>query len=303
MRSHTLRGQVRLPLGAILVRMDLRKIRRLVIVAMFSDDYLMEHFALKGGNALDLIYGIGSRTSLDIDLSMDNDFEDAEESKQRIFRALRERFLSSGYSVFDERFEMRPSSRGTGKDDKWGGYQVEFKLLEKAKSETLRSGLSKAQREAVVIGPRQERVFRIQISKFEYCVGKKETELDDYVIYVYTLPMIAIEKFRAICQQLPDYPHRSHPTARARDFYDIYSIVTDAKVDLACSENLELFRYIFAAKNAPLSLIPKISGHRDFHRLDWPSVQDSVSKTLRDFDYYFDFVVEQIPRLESLWVE
>ena len=134
-------------------------------------------------------------------------------------------------------------------------------------------------------------------------MGKKETELDDYVIYVYTLPMIAIEKFRAICQQLPDYPHRSHPTARARDFYDIYSIVTDAKVDLACSENLELFRYIFAAKNAPLSLIPKISGHRDFHRLDWPSVQDSVSKTLRDFDYYFDFVVEQIPRLESLWVE
>ena len=124
--------------------MDLREIRRLVIVAMFSDDYLMEHFALKGGNALDLIYGIGSRTSLDIDLSMDGDFEDTEESKQRIFRALRERFLSSGYSVFDERFEARPPSRGTGKDDKWGGYQVEFKLLEKVKSETLRSDLSKA---------------------------------------------------------------------------------------------------------------------------------------------------------------
>lgn len=281
--------------------MDLREIRRLVIVAMFSDDYLMERFALKGGNALDLIYGVGSRTSLDVDVSMSGDFEEIEESRVRIFRALKERFLSKGYHVFDERFERRPFTRVETVDDRWGGYQVEFKLLEKEKYEVLRKDLDRARRQAVVIGPRQERTFRVQISKFEYCEGKQERELDDYVIYVYTLPMIAIEKFRALCQQLPEYHLRGHQAARARDFYDIHAILTEAGIDLATRENLELFRCIFAAKDVSLSLIPRIPEHRDFHRLDWPSVESSVSKELEGFDCYFDFVVQQIARLKTLW--
>ncbi len=40
--------------------MDLKDIRRLVIVALFSDDELMEKLVLKGGNALDVIYNIGT---------------------------------------------------------------------------------------------------------------------------------------------------------------------------------------------------------------------------------------------------
>jgi len=77
--------------------MDFRELRRLVIVAMFSDDFLLEQFVLKGGNALDLIHGIGSRTSLDVDLSIENDFENPEEVKGRIFRSLRRRFGTVGY--------------------------------------------------------------------------------------------------------------------------------------------------------------------------------------------------------------
>ena len=47
-------------------------------------------------------------------------------------------------------------------------------------------------------------------------------ELDDYTIYVYSPTMIAIEKLRAICQQMPEYALQRRPSARARDFYDIY---------------------------------------------------------------------------------
>lgn len=40
---------------------ELEKIKKLAIVAVFSDDELMERLVLKGGNALDLIHGISTR--------------------------------------------------------------------------------------------------------------------------------------------------------------------------------------------------------------------------------------------------
>ena len=63
--------------------MDLEKIRTTVIVAVCSDDYLLDRLVLKGGNALTLLHGIGFRTSLDIDFSMENDFEDLEKAEKQ----------------------------------------------------------------------------------------------------------------------------------------------------------------------------------------------------------------------------
>lgn len=54
------------------------RIKRLVVIAMFSDDELLHRFVLKGGNALDLVLKIGTRASIDIDLSMENDFKPEE---------------------------------------------------------------------------------------------------------------------------------------------------------------------------------------------------------------------------------
>ena len=47
--------------------MDFDEIRRHTIVALFSDDALLEGLVLKGGNAISLIYGFGNRASLDLD--------------------------------------------------------------------------------------------------------------------------------------------------------------------------------------------------------------------------------------------
>jgi hypothetical protein len=143
----------------------------------------------------------------------------------------------------------------------------------------------------------------VDFSKFEYCAGKKETELDNYTIYVYTESMLAIEKPRAICQQMPEYKLRRNPCPRARDFYDIHLIITQAGVDFGSRENLELVPPVFAAKEVPLRLIAKILGQREFHRPDWPAVQASVRGRLEEFDFYFDFVVRQTDFLKTLWIE
>jgi predicted nucleotidyltransferase component of viral defense system len=54
-------------------------IRKLTITALFSDDVLLEQLVFKGGNAMSLIYHISPRVSLDLDFSMETDFENVEE--------------------------------------------------------------------------------------------------------------------------------------------------------------------------------------------------------------------------------
>jgi predicted nucleotidyltransferase component of viral defense system len=283
--------------------MDLSEIRRLVIIAMFSDDLLFHQLALKGGNALNLVYKFGSRASVDVDLSIEGDFADIEDTKERILRALRNRFAEAKYTVFDGKLERRPPLKEDPIDDRWGGYEVSFKIIETERYEAYSADLDRARREAAVVGPLNQRTFKVQISKYEHCAGKTEVELDHYAIYVYTPQMLAIEKFRAICQQMLEYPKRGHPTPRARDFYDIYTILASTGVKLNSPVNLQLVADIFQAKDVEVKLIGKIGEQREFHRPDWPSVQLSVAGNLKEFDFYFDFVLAQGKLLESLWVK
>jgi hypothetical protein len=262
---------------------DLIHIRKEIVSAMFSDDILVDKFVLKGGNALNLVHQLSGRTSLDVDLSIDGDF-DAEELpdiERRIFSALKERFAAIGLSVFDEKFEAKPKVVRAGQDPTWGGYMVEFKLIE---TNTFAQFVTPGQAmriAAVEIEPGGGRKFTIDISKFEYCVPKIPYQLNESVIYVYTLPMLAIEKFRAICQQLPRYELRGYQTARARDFYDIYRIVQDRGVDLCSTDNSRLFSPIFAAKKVPLSFLSLVSGERESHRPDWDAVVNAATEELR----------------------
>jgi predicted nucleotidyltransferase component of viral defense system len=283
--------------------MDLTQIRKTVITAIFSDDLLMNEFVLKGGNALNLVYNFGSRSSIDVDLSMEGDFENIEVLKNRLFSVLRRDFAGAGYLLFDERILEKPSSKGGEDWEEWGGYQAEFKIIPKEQFRALKGDLEAIRRSAAVVSPLQARVFKIQISKFEYCAPRAKRKLENCSIYVYTPAMIAVEKLRALCQQMPEYHLVRHKRPRARDFYDIYSIVSEGAVNLGTEANLELTRNIFAAKRVPLSLIPRIPTYREFHRQDWGVVQDSVSGELQAFDFYFDFVVHQLPHLESLWVK
>lgn len=59
--------------------LSLDDIKRMVIIAMASDDELMETLVLKGGNAIDLMYRDRSnnlsRSSYDLDFLMEGDFD------------------------------------------------------------------------------------------------------------------------------------------------------------------------------------------------------------------------------------
>jgi hypothetical protein len=281
--------------------LDFQAVRRIAITALFSDDVLFEKVVLKGGNAINLGLGLGDRTSLDLDFSIENDFEDIGDVRRRISEALLRRFGSAGYVVFDFKFEPKPKEPREGVSPRWGGYMVSFKLTDQEKYEKLAGNMDALRRDSLVIGPNQQRVFTIDLSKYEYVHGKKRVEIDSYSVYVYSAEMIAAEKLRAICQQMPEYALKPYPTRRARDFFDIHLVVSRTGVDLTLAENLELTRQIFAAKEVPLQLLGNIGAFREFHRPDWESVRTSTKAQLKDFDYYFDFVVNLVSSMKSLW--
>lgn len=282
---------------------DFGEVRRLAITAVFSDDLLFEKVVLKGGNALSLALGLSKRTSLDLDFSIEGDFDDIDEIRKRLRNALEKRFSSAGLIVFDFEFEPKPRTVSEGHDPRWGGYMASFKISEKQKYDELQGDRDGLRRDSLVIGPAQQRVFTIDLSKYEFVVGKVEVELDDYAIYVYSPAMIAIEKLRAICQQMPDYRLKRHPTARARDFYDIHLIAVTAGIDFNAQETLDLTRQIFVAKEVPLTFLARIKDQREFHRPDWDSVKASSSEEVEDFDYYFDFVMRRVESMKTLWEE
>jgi predicted nucleotidyltransferase component of viral defense system len=285
-------------------KLDYAQIRRTAIAALFSDDVLTDYLVLKGGNALDIVYGITSRTSMDLDFSMKEDFEDSTDARERFFSALRDRFDAVGYVLFDERFAARPELKGAD-DEKpwWGGYEISFKLIEREKYHSFKDRLDKLRINALVIGGSEKRSFKIDLSKCEYTDGKAEHKIDQFTIYVYTPTMIAVEKIRAVCQQMPEYSHTGNKKARARDFYDVYQVLTTYAIDLSTEENKALVRHIFDAKQVPLSLLGYIDREREFHRPDWHSVLAATSGQLQDFDFYFNFVIGEVDRLKSLGVE
>lgn len=291
---------------------ELLEIRKTIIIAIASDEELVSRLVLKGGNALDIVHQLGVRSSLDVDFSMAEDFEDRnelEEVKHRLFRALRDRFDSIGYVVFDEKLEERPRNQGGPNLVIWGGYNALFKLIPKNLYKDLGgtpgtsptgSVLDNMRRQAQVTGPNFERVFVIEISKFEYTEGRVLASVDDYDCYVYTPAMISAEKFRAICQQSSLYTKRKNPAPRPRDFYDIHTIATLAGCDIADPVHHALVQNMFAVKEVPLSFLSGIGApeSRDFHAQQWESVVNAVRGGVSEpFDYYFDFVAGEAERL------
>jgi hypothetical protein len=281
----------------------LERIKRQVVIAIFSDDFLMERLVLKGGNAINLLLDVGTRASVDIDLSMESDFPP--EEREKILKGLESRlqatFAPDNLTVFDVTLEEKPETISPEVATFWGGYDVTFKLIENHVAKKCAGDLTAMRRNSLRIGAKGK--FEIDISKFEYCAPKRSFDMDGLQVFVYTTEMLVAEKLRAICQQMPEYGpvvKRTRPgSARARDFFDIHSLVHRYKLEMASQENLELVRLIFEAKRVPPALLGKIRGFREFHRPDFQSVKDTVKPgvTLQSFDFYFDFVLKLAEQL------
>ncbi len=272
------------------------QIRRTIIEAAFSDDVLMDLLVLKGGNALPL-FGITDRASIDLDFSMEGDLEKRDDVGARLRRALESRFAPWGFKVIDFGFGPRPGGQSTAMPRWWGGYRAEFKLIRFEDAARLAHNPALQSARALTNGAGQERIFCIDISKHEFCRNKIEKKLGGLSVFTYSPGMIVQEKLRAICQQMPGYVLNKTRHPRARDFFDIESIVTRLKPELSSAKELEILGKMFEVKEVPIGLLSEISQARDFHETDWERVRQSVTGDLKPFGHYFDFTAALAGRL------
>ncbi len=84
---------------------QLEEIKELAVIGMFSDDTLMDTLVLKGGNALDLIYKMSARASVDVDFSMKADFPGGLESlRNKVEASLTQTYAEAGFHAFVQDF-------------------------------------------------------------------------------------------------------------------------------------------------------------------------------------------------------
>ncbi len=281
------------------------RIKRLAIMSVFAEDEFMEVLVLKGGNALDLVWGVTTRASIDIDLSMAGAFDDDELDRicAKLESSLKKTFRGDDLVVFDVTFKAQPDPLSEELSSFWGGYNITFKVIHKSDHDRVNGNLDSIRKESIKIGGKGR--IRIDISRFEFTEQKTSVDFDGYQVFVYSPAMIVAEKLRAICQQDLTYTSQvhKHRTPRAKDFVDICATVEKFSIETSSSAFADLVKYIFDAKRVPLVLLANIGSMSDYHKQDFASVKDTVRtrETLNDFDFYFAKVVDLGLKLHSLW--
>lgn len=291
--------------------MHIDRIKTLSIIALATNDELFQALVMKGGTALDTIYGISKRPSIDIDYSMTDDAlnkETLELWSARLEKIFTSTFSRENLDILDFLLEKRPEEKGEGRPENWYGYRITFKALP---HEVATGDLRKDRSISLQLGRAGKKEFQIDISPFEFTSGKRTHTVDDYDVYVYTPEMIALEKLRSLCQHTEEYRRQQSLggtlKGRAKDFYDIVLLRNAGLFQLndTTAPSLKFTLHgMFQAKNVDLSLLKALRKYHDLHERDFQSVRDSVGirEALQPFDYYFDEVLGMIDQLEVLGV-
>lgn len=273
-------------------------VKRLVIKGLFQDDLLFQSLALKGGNALDLVYGISPRASNDIDLSLVADLPcSLGEFQARVEAALKGEFAAARLHVFDVRIEPKPDRElGEELGQFWGGYKIQFKAIGDEDWRRFGGDLPQLRRRAVPLAAGKA-TFPIDLSKHE---GWREDfcelrELDSVAVQVYSLRLILFEKLRALCQQGEAYSKKvhKHRTPRARDYVDIWTICqAEDQSRLLSEDSRRILEATFEAKRVSLGLLRSLRSLGDFHAQNFSEVKSTLRPTFRleTFDFYREFV-------------
>lgn len=273
-------------------------IKKLTIKGLLQDEKLMYGLVLKGGNALQLVYHMTDRASMDIDFSIEGDFseQDIKRIKSTLEANLNQQFQSHDLIVFDIDFFEKPKQN---KVKEWKGYSLEFKVANN--KNYYPDNIEKTRREAIkLVG--QSPKFSVDISSFEYVATATTTEVDGTVLNVYTPEMIVFEKLRALCQSIPEYQNiisSANVKGRARDYYDIWNICQHYNIDFTSKQNISLLQDIFNAKRVPIDFLDIIGQYRDLQEQNWISVEDTLSAENEGFEFYFDFVMNIVSIIRS----
>lgn len=278
--------------------MNINDVINEAIIAIYESKQLADLLILKGGSAMRLFDKQNTRLSIDADFSIENKLADSESVFNTMRQHLVSRFKTHDLHLIDFTAQKKPKRRQQGFPEWWGGWSCEFKLVDK---EYNALPLETMRRYALVPAGANSPKIKIDLSEYEYCGIPRTAMLKGITIRAYSREMLVLEKLRAICQQHPEYPYRQQAKNRARDFYDIYYLVTDAtnRFIQYCKDHLET---VFNSKEVPLHILGALWNDDSFidgFRRGFTQVKDTVSEPLQEFDFYLEstrfFVLDICP--------
>lgn len=284
--------------------MNLEIIKKLTLRALMSDEELYNRLVLKGGNALQIVYEVINRSSLDIDFSMKGDFTEIELQgmEEKIGKIFDETFSKEGLKTFDVKFIHKPKK---GDIPEWKGYNIEFKTIDKEKYDTLGTDEARRRNAIKIDIVNQSPKFTVDISAYEYIDEATKVEIDGVIMKIYTLDMILLEKLRALCQTMEKYKEvvsTINPNKkRARDVYDICRIydIVGKKI----TDKKYILEEIFKAKQVPMELLNDMGELKERNRSDWDTVLADIpeyeKENMKEYDWYFNKVLDIIKLFTS----
>lgn len=282
------------------------EIRIIALKGIFSKAELENILTLKGGNAMKL-QELTNRESQDLDLSIKESIRLSKEEDGPIFEeGLQHEFEKHGYKVIDFRFEDKPAKRQRTTPPFWGGYAIQFSIIKEEQYNRLsEKQLANVNAFAEPLEGNKKRI-QIDLSFDEFTNERIAKEIDGVTIYLYSPLMIIYEKIRASCQQLPQY-ELSSTKVRARDLYDIYTILTNIRYidlydDVLNQENFFIIQNMFKLKDVDVELISKIETIKEQLRnnyLDQVVPQIPKNQEIPEFDYLFSYNMELFQKLSN----
>lgn len=277
-------------------------IKHEVLISIYSTEALMNRLILKGGNAINLAFKLYDRQSMDLDFSIENDFDNGEiqSISNCLEKEINTRLLKHGLHAFDFKSSQKPKIISPNRNPQWKGYKIEFKVL---RDEFLQHHLDAKRRNAIMIG--DSSLFSIEISPFEYIGDTLKISIgNDVLVNSYSPALTLMEKLRALCQQTDEYCkiQNCKKTPRSRDFYDIYILSNKIPESLSKDTIVSHLQSVFDAKQVPLKLLYMISDDYDFHALDFKSVSETVKEKTEDFEFYFRSFNSILRKLESFGI-
>lgn len=272
------------------MKISIDEVIQISLIALYKEDIFNQNLYLKGGQAIRLKENIKTRFSADMDFSVEGKLKDHDAFFEKIKDTLYAEFLNNELYLFDFVFVKKPKVRAEGTPDFWGGWQVEFKLIEISKK---LKKIEDQRREALIPSGCQSSKMTIDISEYEYCNSIEPFKLKTVEIKTYSRTLIVLEKIRAICQQHPTYILKENDS-RARDFYDIEKLWQKVLKDKNqgpfiddCKKHID---HVFKAKEVPMNILELIfeESFIELQKQAWETVKNSVSERIDDFEYYVE---------------
>jgi len=265
------------------------------VAALYSNDLVRSFLILKGGTALSISENIQKRLSTDIDFSVSGEIENPGMFFGEIANILKDHFFKLNYELFDYKYSVKPSNRSAKDPVFWGGYEVNFKLIPAKHGIEV---IDQKRRNAVIPKGSISSNISLEISEHEFCGLIKKFPFHGSTVCAYDPALLILEKLRAICQQHPNYRYRKFGKNRARDFFDIYQLLSKHRSASFYSTLKDNIYEVFKAKETPIELARSIFSD-DFLALQkdgFEEVRNTVSAVegrIEDFDFY----VEQLQLL------